>query len=618
MSVRWIVPLLYTIVCSLLSAEDAGPPMASLIQSSPEEFETRLSRDPVFARKIIPQLAQSLTEASTDPNRLLAYLATASKARALRISQNGGPWSESQINEILTLAFIDPNRFFGDDPAFQAIILKHLPDSIGAETPVPLRRLLLNTLSQVSSIEYDRLETISLGWEMSHRTSRQRELPFPALRGLSCSDGTSPLQALLFSFPSSMFDPEDCIALLSSVHQSSPNVALAVVSDFVTADSKTAEWFVTKAQTLGSHLIAPLGSPPSPWLRDPILVARDREDRLVFVNRAGPQLGREQDQNIPREFIRGLPAGFEDLTGPIHWSQAPLHFHGGHLLSTPRSVWISTHSIETRILQRLGLESINIPRLIEPSGWADFTDAVIASAADLRSLGCRHVQWVHPWPSAPAGMEHSQFVHNLGGGNDIDLDTLLTILPGEPADTALIGDPKTGATLLEQISDAELAEFSRRFEMGLQPGDLRRELTQWWNSPHVISLSAFQDLMESHLRSEGLRVRRTPILMVPTRLIAAHPKFALNQPHVHFPIGFSNVVLDSSHDPNHPAAPPLRAHCFESCLPTFDAEAGRVYAEAGCELILHPTLVESVISEGGFRCATQEIRQAIKQETLER
>ena len=611
MSARWIAPLLSIVAFSHLPAEDVAFSVESLIAGSPAEFEQRLRSDPNFAQRVVPELSQALTKQSSDKNRLLLFLASASKARTLRISRQKGPWGDSEINEILTLAFVDPNRFFGHDPVFQALILSHLPTAIDGKAPDTLRRRLLNTLSQIPAIGFDQLETIALGWDLANRPSSERELPFQDLGPLSCPDGVSPLQALLFSFPSSMFDTDDCIALLDSVHQSSPSVTLAVISDYTANDGASAERFRAKARALGAHLIAPLGPSPSPWLRDPIFVGRDSNQQLVLINRAGSQQGREQDQNIPRQLIQGAPSEFESLTGPLFWSQAPFHFHGGHLLFTPESPWISVHSIETQILQRLDLQSIDVQKLIDTSGWKSFSEAANASAEELGKLGGHRVQWVHPWPSPPAGMEHSDFVRCLGGGNDIDLDTLLTILPGGPSDTAILGDLESGAALLGTVSDEELAEFSRRFQIRVPTRDLRDALTRWKGSPRVTGLSAFLELVATHLRAKGLRVRRTPLLMMPTPLIANHPKFAAEQPHAHFPIGFSNVVLDSQPAPNEPAEFRLRAHSFESCLPTFDEEARRIFTEAGCELMLHPALVESIISEGGFRCATQEIRKPL-------
>ncbi len=612
MSARWVAPLLSIVAFSHLPAEEVAFSVESLIRGSPAEFEQRLRSDPNFAQRVVPKLSQALTTQPSDQNSLLRFLASASKARTLRISRQEAPWGDSEINEILTLAFVDPNRFFGQDPVFQAIILKHLPTAIEDTAPDSLRRRLLNTLSQIPAIGFDQLEPIGLGWGIANRPSSQRERPFQDLVPLSCTDGVSPLQALLFSFPSSMFDAEDCIALLDSVHQSSPSVALAVISDYTANDGTAAESFRAEARALGAYLIAPLGPSPSPWLRDPILVGRDSDQQLVLINRAGSQQGREQDQNIPRQLIQGTPSEFESLTGPLFWSQAPFHFHGGHLLFTPESPWISVHSIETQILKRLNLQGIDVQKLNDIDGWNSFSEAANASAEELGKLGGHRVQWVHPWPSTPPGMEHSEFVRCLGGGNDIDLDTLLTILPGGPSDTAILGDLDQGGELLGTVSDEELAEFSRRFQIRVPPRDLRDALTRWKRSARVAGLSAFLELVATHLRTNGLRVRRTPMLMIPTPLIANHPKFAAEQPHAHFPIGFSNVVLDSQSAPNEPTERRLRAHSFESCLPIFDAEARRVFAEAECDLILHPALVESIISEGGFRCATQEIRRLQK------
>jgi hypothetical protein len=261
--------------------------------------------------------------------------------------------------------------------------------------------------------------------------------------------------------------------------------------------------------------------------------------------------------------------------------------------------------VQDRVLELLGQKTLDVAALQQAGPWQRFAAATDEAARELTEFCHRPVRFVHPWGVNPADPGHRAFVETLAGGNDFDLDVLLTLLPASSPPTALVGDVEAGISLLRELSREELAAFARRFQIARPPDDLRADLLSYQQTARIRALDGFLQMTTQHLEAAGMRVRRPPLLLVPTRLIG-HQKFAADQPHLHFPLGFANVVLETTH-----ADGPC-AEGFGSGLPTLDGAARAIFSEAGYQLTLYPPLVESLIGEGGYRCATQEIRAAAR------
>ncbi|HEY0781514.1 MAG TPA: hypothetical protein VGE98_03600, partial [Thermoanaerobaculia bacterium] len=116
--------------------------------------------------------------------------------------------------------------------------------------------------------------------------------------------------------------------------------------------------------------------------------------------------------------------------------------------------------------------------------------------------------------------------------------------------------------------------------------------------PRARALGDFLDLVAAHLAKGGFAVRRLPLLVVPTALLVDRAGLT----HDEFLITGCNVVPELR-------AGRLRAEGFASLLPSFDRRARETFADAGCRLDLLPPLVHSVVLNGGYRCASNHLRE---------
>src|SRR5205823_2086880 len=116
----------------------------------------------------------------------------------------------------------------------------------------------------------------------------------------------------------------------------------------------------------------------TPWPRDPFIVARGTSGGVVFINRPNAQPHREEDQNMVRVIIDGMPG--------VHWTEAPSPFHNGQVLFTPIAAWISIHSVEWRAMQILGEDHVPSETFDKAAGVQRYVDAVKRAASELRDF----------------------------------------------------------------------------------------------------------------------------------------------------------------------------------------------------------------------------------------
>lgn len=606
----WLVTLFFLLDAggsACFASESLSFPGAASL--TPRALERRLSSDAAFATSLLDQIQVAGTLQESD----LHFLAAASRERSRRLASEGPPWDNNSINEILTLAFIDPNRFFQSGSDFTTTIWTHLPGTVGVDTPAELRFRVLKTIAALPGANFDRLEAIAVGWGLHQRLSRPRERPFESGSFELVDDGTSPITSHLFSLPSTHFDPAACLETLRSVRSACPEAELLVLSDFMGSSQPAARTFCEELRSMGCRLLPTLGqSPPSPWLRDPMLPLEDEEGRLIFLSRPNRQSGRESDLKVSRQLVSAAAQDWDEEHREVSWSPCPTPFHGGHLIFTPGSVWLSVHSVETRVLELMNIDRIDVTKLLKPEGWANYCRAVDAAVDELGAALGVQTNLVHPWPSPPPGMSHSEFISALGGGNDIDLDVLLTLIPDQTSHAgvvALVGSTDASRPLIEKLTATELETFAQSFGMDLPATQLRPRLQTWQGSPKVSGLEDFLKLVSLHLASMDIPVATTPLVFVETKLITSHPRLSNDQPHVHFPLGHCNAVLERVAPTANRNSRSMRAHAFMSGLPSLDSKATSAYEEIGCQLHLHPPLIESLVLEGGFRCATQQIRK---------
>jgi hypothetical protein len=256
------------------------------------------------------------------------------------------------------------------------------------------------------------------------------------------------------------------------------------------------------------------------------------------------------------------------------------------------------------MLEILGVNVIDVARLKEePALWSRFIRAADVGSKELEQLDGRPVRFVHPWPGEPGAAP--PFLDALAGGNDFDLDVLLTLIPGDEKPAVLIGDLNVGIETIAAATIQEWDAFSRRFHISRQAGrTVQEQLVAYHETPRGRGLIAFLRLVAEHFEKQGFRVLRMPLVLVPTRLISSEVMRAGDRPPECFTLGFCNAVIETN------AAGEMNAEAFSSGLPVLDRKATEIFANGGCRLTLYPTLVSSIIFEGGYRCATQELRES--------
>src|SRR5205823_3021724 len=121
----------------------------------------------------------------------------------------------------------------------------------------------------------------------------------------------------------------------------------------------------------------------------------------------------------------------------------------------------------------------------------------------------------------------------------------------------------------------------------------RDAVMNFQSNPSSVGLQHFLDQCANDLAANGIKVRRLPLLMVPTSLLLDE-----DRPETpYFLVGWNNVVLEGK-----------RAEGFASGLPLVDSAARSMFKSAGYDLALFPPLPRSVVLNGGYRCASNEVR----------
>jgi hypothetical protein len=456
--------------------------------------------------------------------RLTRYLGELAALRARRAERT---LFADAIRDAVSFLVVDPVRF-ARDAAFRARITPLLPRALDATYSAALRNACLRELNVSFALDFDTAEAIAAGWgSIAHRSSERR---VPLTRELRMPDDLSPIETSIYSLPAS----DDARALLLAVRKSAPKRRILVLAD---APLKGVE--VTFVPTFGR--------PFTPWPRDPFTVARAKDGGVVLVNRPNLQPHREEDANMARALVQ---SDFD-----ARWTVAPIPFHNGHILLTPKAAWISIHTVEIRALQLLGIQKVPVQTFGTKEGIETYLAAVRKAAKELEDLYRRPVHFVHPLVADPALMQR------LGGGGGFDLDSVMTLLPqADGSVVALIGD------------------FSLKYAPNKVFGTV---------APQPKGLQVFLDTIAAHLTANGIKVKRLPLINMRSK--DAPEEFFLT---------WNNVVLE-----------PGRAEGFAMLIPDADAFAKKTFADAGYELTLFPPLVKSVTHSGGYRCASNHVRR---------
>lgn len=498
-----------------------------------------------------------------------------------------GSWSHEDVLALLALQLVDPERFAGD-AAFRRRVLPLLPRALDPRAPAGLRDALLLELSQVRGFDFAASDEVERAWGAIPRSAAGRRAE--SASGLRFdADTAGRLTASVYSLPSFFFDPRTADAFLSAVHAASPERTLVVLTDSTVLAALT-----PRARDLNLRLLDTYGRPYTPWPRDPFSLVHTRDGALRVLVRPNLQPGREEDAHLGPELVRDLPEDLDRAWGKVTWATAPVPFHNGQVLLTPDAAWITLHALEPRILAILGLDRVPVASFATAAGIDRYLAAADRAAGELAQLYGRPVRFVHPLPRQGALAARTGLMRRIGGGAGYDLDSIVTLLPG---DKALVADVAAGRSLLAKLPAADLASLRQGY--GLEPSGeaLSSALAAAQRTPEMDALGGFLDLVAQQLAGSGVTVRRLPILTIPVPLLADRSGLS----HAGFLLTWNNAVVEVRKGQ-------ARAEGFSYLLPSGDQAARDAFAAFGVHLDLFPPLARSIILNGGYRCASNHLR----------
>ncbi len=543
--------------------------------------------------------AAALVAASGDQLEQLQWRLTATARNALTAASARQDWSAAELDALLERLLLDPGRL-EDDAELKARVLPIAAAALPAEASEQLRDQLLSRLSATAGLGLFDLETIELGWGTVRRSSAERHLETAGADNrwqLSLAHEDDPITVSIYSLSGTLFEVAEAETFLRSVRRWAPDRSLLVLADYPLSRE-----LAPLASELKLDLMRTWSRAYSPWPRDPMSLLWGVEAGPVLVLRPNRQPTREFDSGMGLELIQELPVELDERLGGLRWAVAPVPFHNGNMLSTPDTLWISLHTLESRILEILGVDRVPVESFTTSAGVTAYLRAARRAAHELESVFGKPTEFVHALPdtSAPPGALQVA-MRRIGSGAGFDLDSTLTILPagqGRSRPMALVGQPSLGAELIQQAPEAEIERLRSAYDLEPTGRELAERIAEAQNVPRSRGLEVFLDLIASHFTEMGLTVQRLPLLLVPTSLVRHSERY----PDPHFLLSWNNVVLDSVGDQ-------ANAEGFASMFDSGDQRAREVFAEFGYRLELLPPLTESVLRNGGYRCASNHIRQ---------
>jgi hypothetical protein len=426
--------------------------------------------------------------------------------------------------------------------------------------------------------------------------NRDRFIPYDAGRWLFSADNAGKISASIYSLPSTFFEPADVVPFLSAVRRMAPRRTVLLL-----VDSPMARSLAGPAARLDLRLVHTGDRAFTPWARDTFsLVKGARGQVVVLVRPSSPlQTGRESDNAMGRELVNGLPSDLVRSWGDPGWSQAPVPFHNGQVLLTESEAWITLHTLEPRILEILGIPRVPVASFSTAEGVEAYLRAARRAAAELEVLYRRKVRFAHPLPENGTAAQRRAEMDRIGGGAGFDLDSYVTLLPPSSGSRprALVADLRLGSGLLPEASAADWEALRAGYELARDP-DVPKRLSAYQASVRPSRFADFLDFVASGLSRQGVAVSRLPIVFVPVDLLEDHSRMN-GQPD--FLLTWNNVVVEKF-------GSRLRAEGFSGLFRPGDRAAAASFAAAGCRLDLLPALVHSVILNGGYRCASNHLR----------
>ena len=498
-------------------------------------------------------------------NAVKAYAIELARSRAERVPDN---FSDDDLHRLIAFQVVDPLRYT-EDEEFRRAIDTILPRTLSRSLPETLRRADLNELNRVAPISFETSEALAAAAGLVARPSASRFDAATSARILT--SGLERIEASIYSINSRFVKPEEAKRFLAAVRAAAPQRRIVVIGDETIRNALSAD--------LRIDFIDNFNRPLTPWPRDPFSVARTADGGVVFINRPNLQRNREEDATMVRVMLDALPKTLDERW-KARWTTSATSFHNGQVLLTPDAAWISMHSVEFRALELLALDRVPVEDFGSAQGIARYVGAVQRAAKELSQIYGRPVRFIHELPHTTDEIEA------LGGGAGFDLDSIVTLLPHAGGSTdALVGDLRLGRKLAAAAPRSELQAMNKTYA-------LRDDVLMTGNA--AARLQAFLDVCAKDLAAAGMRVRRLPLLMLPS---PAPDDENERSDTPYFLLTWNNVVLEHT-----------RAEGFASGLASGDRAARAAFIAAGYDLVLFPPLPRSVILNGGYRCASNEVR----------
>jgi hypothetical protein len=532
-----------------------------------EDLDSIAAADPALVPKIFRNLGTALLARD-------AALQNAVKTYATRLAQTHAArmratFSQDDLQTLIAFQVLDPLRYANDEE-YRRAIDTILPRSLMPSLPEALRRAAINELDRVAPVSFETSEALALSAGLLARSSAQQFGSSTPARIVTT--GSERIEASIYSITSRFVNAEDARRFLSAVRAAAPQRRIVVMGDEEMRNALAKE-----ITALHIDFIDNFNRPLTPWPRDPFSIGRTADGSVVFINRPNQQRNREEDATMVRVLIDGLPQSLDERW-KARWTTGATSFHNGQVLLTPKAAWISIHSVEFRAVELLALDRVPVEEFGSAQGVARYAGAVQRAANELSQLYGRPVRFIHQLPRTPAEIEE------LAGGAGFDLDSIVTLLPrGDGSCDALVGDLGLGRKLAASAPADERRQFEKNYSL---------DRTSFIDDASAARLQRFLDRCARDLGANGIRVRRLPLLM-----IASPAPDDADTPY--FLVTWNNVVLE--HD---------RAEGFTSGLASGDRAAKTAFKAAGYELVVFPTLPRSVILNGGYRCASNEVRAA--------
>ncbi|HVS14587.1 MAG TPA: hypothetical protein VMV46_11730 [Thermoanaerobaculia bacterium] len=556
---------------------------------TPQQLDAALAAGAADAAASWATLIAALEATGPGPERdaLAGYLAATGRAAGRRLAAaTCGGLIEDQTAELARRLIGDRDRFVHDE-GFRAALEPVIHEAMDPASPACLRAGVLGALDDALQSPFDWLERVAVEWGVARRASDARRLADDARSALA-TQGVGPIRLSLYSLPDGVIAPDDALRFLEAVRAARPERTLLVV-----AGGANLRALGSRSAALDLVLLDSYARGYSPWPRDALTFLRDAAGRSVLLLRPNQQPGRERDAELGRLLVHSLPDEVDRDLGGLRWTVSPIPFHNGQILETEAATWVSIHTLERRALQLLGREAVPVDELGDPAVLDAYLDAVRRGAAELEDLLAHPVRFVHALPTAGSALERRRAAWALGGGAGYDLDSLLTLLPrpGQPA-VALVASLAEGSRLVAGTDDAALTELAVTYRLARD--GIRQRIVSSHRRVAAADLETFLDAIARHLAGQGLEVVRLPLILLPAgaRTDGAPADFL---------IGWNNVVVEVAGGARH-------AEGFASGLAAGDRRARDAFAAAGYALDLLPPLVDSVLANGGYRCASNHDR----------